>query len=134
MECVMRAATTTMTASTARRPLARLSGLNRRVVWGTMFIVAPMLVSGVPSARATDWPAKPVTVVVGYAAGGNTDVMARMASKKLSEDLKQSFVVENRIGAGGAPAAAPVAPAAPQGDTPVFAAAPRRLLMSPAQQ
>jgi len=121
----MRAATTTMTASTARRPLARLSGLNRRVVWGTMFIVAPMLVSGVPSARATDWPAKPVTVVVGYAAGGNTDVMARMASKKLSEDLKQSFVVENRIGAGGALAAAYVAQAAPDGYTLFFAAAPQ---------
>ena len=119
----MRAATTTMTASTARRPLARLSGLNRRVVWG-MLIVAPMLVSGVPSARATDWPAKAVTVVVGYAAGGNTDVMARMASKKLSEDLKQSFVVENRIGAGGALAAAYVAQAAPDGYTLFFAAAP----------
>src|SRR5712672_2651299 len=125
MECVMRAALTTMTSSTARRPLARLSGLNRRVVWGTMFIVAPMLVSGVPSARATDWPAKPVTVVVGYAAGGNTDVMARMASKKLSEDLKQSFVVENRIGAGGALAAAYVAQAAPDGYTLFFAAAPQ---------
>jgi tripartite-type tricarboxylate transporter receptor subunit TctC len=90
-----------------------------------MFIVAPMLVSGVPSARATDWPAKPVTVVVGYAAGGNTDVMARMASKKLSEDLKQSFVVENRIGAGGALAAAYVAQAAPDGYTLFFAAAPQ---------
>lgn len=121
----MRAATTTMPASTARRPLARQSGLDRRVVWGTMLIVAPMLVSGVPSARATDWPAKPVTVVVGYAAGGNTDVMARMASKKLSEDLKQSFVVENRIGAGGALAAAYVAQAAPDGYTLFFAAAPQ---------
>ena len=120
----MRAATTTMPSSTARRPLARLSGLNRRVVRGTMLIVAPMLVSGVTPARATDWPAKPVTVVVGYAAGGNTDVMARMASKKLSEDLKQSFVVENRIGAGGALAAAYVAQAAPDGYTLFFAAAP----------
>jgi Tripartite tricarboxylate transporter family receptor len=90
-----------------------------------MFIVAPMLVSGVPSARATDWPAKPVTVVVGYAAGGNTDVMARMASKKLSEVLKQSFVVENRIGAGGALAAAYVAQAALDGYTLFFAAAPQ---------
>ena len=63
-------------------------------------LVAPVLVPGAALAQATDWPAKPVTVVVGYAAGGNTDVMARMASKKLTEDLKQSFVVENRIGAG----------------------------------
>ena len=90
----MRAATTTM-GSTARQLLARV-----RVVRGTTLIVAPVLMLAMTSARATDWPAKPVTVVVGYAAGGNTDVMARMASKKLSEDLKQSFIVENRIGAG----------------------------------
>jgi hypothetical protein len=40
-------------------------------------------------AQVNDWPTRPVTVVVGYAAGGNTDVMARMASRKLAEDLKQ---------------------------------------------
>ena len=53
-------------------------------------------------AQAADWPARPVTVIVGYAAGGNTDVMARMASRTLSEEFRQSFVVDNRIGAGGA--------------------------------
>jgi tripartite-type tricarboxylate transporter receptor subunit TctC len=56
-----------------------------------MLVAAPVLVPGAALAQATDWPAKPVTVVVGYAAGGNTDVMARMASKKLTEDLKQSL-------------------------------------------
>jgi tripartite-type tricarboxylate transporter receptor subunit TctC len=63
-------------------------------------------------AQAADWPARPVTVIVGYAAGGNTDVMARMASRTLSEEFRQSFVVDNRIGAGGALAAAYVAQAA----------------------
>ena len=116
----MPSATTAM-ASTARRPLARVNGLKRRAIWGAMLITAPTLVSGATLARATDWPAKPVTVVVGYAAGGNTDVMARMASKRLSEDLKQSFIVENRIGAGGALAAAYVAQAAPDGYTLFFA-------------
>jgi len=77
------------------------------------------------SAQAIDWPAKPVTVVVGYAAGGNTDVMARMASRSLSESLNQNFVVENRIGAGGALAAAYVAQAAPDGYTLFFAASPQ---------
>ncbi|HEY7242889.1 MAG TPA: tripartite tricarboxylate transporter substrate binding protein [Xanthobacteraceae bacterium] len=77
------------------------------------------------TVEAADWPARPVTVVVGYAAGGNTDVMARMASRTLSEQLGQSFVVDNRIGAGGALAAAYVAQAAPDGYTLFFAAAPQ---------
>lgn len=84
-----------------------------------------LLASTQVSAQESDWPNKPVTVVVGYAAGGNTDVMARMASKSLSENLKQSFVVENRIGAGGALAAASVAQAAPDGYTVFFAASPQ---------
>jgi tripartite-type tricarboxylate transporter receptor subunit TctC len=77
------------------------------------------------AAQAADWPARPVTVVVGYAAGGNTDVMARMASQTLSEHFGQIFVVENRIGAGGALAAAYVAHAAPDGYTLFFAASPQ---------
>ena len=76
-------------------------------------------------AQATDWPTRSVTVVVGYAAGGNTDVMARMASKTLSEELKQSFVVDNRVGAGGAIAATYAAQAAPDGYTLFFAASPQ---------
>jgi tripartite-type tricarboxylate transporter receptor subunit TctC len=91
-------------------------------------VVAMLAALAAPStvhAQATDWPTRPVTVVVGYAAGGNTDVMARMASKKLTEDLKQSFVVDNRIGAGGALAAAYVAQAAPDGYTVFFAASPQ---------
>ena len=76
-------------------------------------------------SQAAEWPARPVTVVVGYAAGGNTDVMARMASRSLSEALGQSFVVDNRIGAGGALAAAYVAQAAPDGYTLFFAASPQ---------
>jgi tripartite-type tricarboxylate transporter receptor subunit TctC len=85
-------------------------------------------------AQATDWPARPVTVVLGYAAGGNTDVMARMASKSLTESLKQSFVVENRIGAGGALAAAHVAQAAPDGYTLFFAASPQIAIVPQVQK
>jgi tripartite-type tricarboxylate transporter receptor subunit TctC len=78
-----------------------------------------------PSAQAQDWPSKTVTVVVPFAAGGNTDVMARMASNKLAAELKQTFVVENRVGAGGAIAANFVAQAAPDGHTLLFGAAPQ---------
>ena len=121
----MPSATTTTVAPTDRLLFAFGSRLGRRVVWAAVLAAAPALMPGTALAQATDWPAKPVTVVVGYAAGGNTDVMARMASKKLTEDLKQSFVVENRIGAGGALAAAYVAQAAPDGYTLFFAAAPQ---------
>ncbi len=76
-------------------------------------------------AQGTDWPTKTVTVVVPFAAGGNTDVMARMASSRLSTELKQNFVVENRVGAAGAIAAAYVAQAAPDGYTLLFGAAPQ---------
>ena len=76
-------------------------------------------------AQGTDWPTKTVTVVVPFAAGGNTDVMARMASQRLSTELKQNFVVENRVGAAGAIAAAYVAQAAPDGYTLLFGAAPQ---------
>jgi tripartite-type tricarboxylate transporter receptor subunit TctC len=76
-------------------------------------------------AQGTDWPTKTVTVVVPFAAGGNTDVMARMASQRLSTELKQNFLVENRVGAAGALAAAYVAQAAPDGYTLLFGAAPQ---------
>ena len=96
----------------------------RGVRWVTLAMAA-LLAPACAHAQATDWPARAVTVVVGYAAGGNTDVMARMASKSLTENLRQSFVVENRIGAGGALAAAYVAQAAPDGYTLFFAASPQ---------
>jgi tripartite-type tricarboxylate transporter receptor subunit TctC len=79
---------------------------------------------GAAMAPAAEWPTRTVTVVVPYAAGGNTDIMARMAAQKLSEAFGQSFIVDNRVGAGGALAASYVAQAAPDGYTLFFAAAP----------
>jgi tripartite-type tricarboxylate transporter receptor subunit TctC len=88
-------------------------------------VLATALASGAAQAETADWPSRTVTVVVPFAAGGNTDIMARLASRKLSETLKQNFVVENRLGAGGAIAATYVAQAAPDGYTLFFAAAPQ---------
>src|SRR5262249_17444636 len=54
------------------------------------------------TASAQDvWPSKPVTVVVPFAAGGNTDVLARIFAERMSRQLGQQFVIENRAGAGG---------------------------------
>jgi len=58
--------------------------------------------SGCITASAQDaWPSKPVTVIVPFAAGGNTDVLARIFAERLSQRLRQQFVIENRAGAGG---------------------------------
>jgi tripartite-type tricarboxylate transporter receptor subunit TctC len=53
------------------------------------------------TALAQDWPAKPITIVVPFVAGGTTDIVARIAAQALSERLHQSVVVENVGGAGG---------------------------------
>lgn len=74
------------------------------------------------SVSAADWPTKPVTVIVPFGAGGNTDMMARLAAQHLSAKFGQSFVVENRPSAGGALGTGQVAAAAPDGYTLLFAA------------
>jgi len=68
------------------------------------------------SAQGT-WPSKPVTVIVPFGAGGNTDVLARIYSARLSERLGQQFVVENRVGAGSITGLTGLAKAAPDGYT-----------------
>lgn len=54
-----------------------------------------------PAAAQSNWPDKPVTVIVPYAAGGNTDVAARIFTDRLAARLGKPFLVENRSGAGG---------------------------------
>ena len=71
-------------------------------------------------AYATDWPTRPVTIITTTGAGGNTDLMARMAAEHLTTKLGKPFVVENRPGAGGALASGMVANAAPDGYTMLF--------------
>ncbi len=75
--------------------------MNKRYLLGTIALaVSSMLVPGIASAQ--DFPPKrPVTLFVGFAAGGAADAAARLIAKKLTENIGQNVVVENKAGAGG---------------------------------
>ncbi|RYF54683.1 MAG: tripartite tricarboxylate transporter substrate binding protein BugD [Comamonadaceae bacterium] len=66
---------------------------------------------------AADFPTRPITLVVPFAAGGPTDIVARSLGASMSKDLGQTIVIENRLGAGGTIAAGSVAKASPDGYT-----------------
>ena len=75
-------------------------------------------------ALAQDWPVRPIKLIVPFAAGGNTDSIARLVSERLTSSLGQPVVVENKLGAGGGIAAEFVAKASPDGYTLLMAAMP----------
>jgi tripartite-type tricarboxylate transporter receptor subunit TctC len=79
--------------------------------------VIAVLLAPLGTAGAQDWPARPVTLVVPYAAGGPVDTIGRILATRLSEVLGQQVVVENAGGAGGMTGASRVAKAAPDGYT-----------------
>jgi tripartite-type tricarboxylate transporter receptor subunit TctC len=85
------------------------------------FAIAAGAMSLPAAGWATDWPNRPVTILVPTAAGGNTDLMARMAADHLTHKLGQTFVVENRPSAGGAVTSTQVSTAEPDGYTILFA-------------
>ena len=93
--------------------------MRRRVVAGCICMTA----ATVATAQVPTYPAKPIRFLVGFAAGGATDVSARMLSQRLAEALGQSMVVENRPGSGGLIATEAVSKSAADGYT---------LLMMPA--
>ena len=83
-----------------------------RILTGVLFAAA----AGLAQAQA-GWPTKPITLVVPFAAGGPTDVVARTLGAAMTKSLGQTVVVENKLGAGGTVAATAVAKAAPDGYT-----------------
>ena len=86
----------------------------RFVFWAIVWAATVIPAFG---AKADDWPAKPVRIIVPYAAGGNADVWARIIADPLSEAFDQQFYVENRGGAGGLIGSQAVAKAKPDGYT-----------------
>lgn len=72
---------------------------------------------GPAAAQSETWPTRPIRLVVGFAAGGATDIVGRLIAPGLGERLGQTIYVENRAGAGGNLAAASVAQAEPDGYT-----------------
>src|SRR5215217_9789291 len=92
-----------------------------RALLPSLSIIAALVALAGP-LHAADWPTRPVTVIVPFGAGGNTDMMARLGAQHLTAKLGQTFVVENRPSAGGALGTGQVAAAAPDGYTLLFSA------------
>jgi tripartite-type tricarboxylate transporter receptor subunit TctC len=83
---------------------------------GLLFSIATLAFSAAAISQS-GFPTRTVTLTVGFAPGGGTDTAARIVAKKLTENIGQSVVVENRAGAGGNIAAQHIAGAAPDGYT-----------------
>jgi tripartite-type tricarboxylate transporter receptor subunit TctC len=83
-------------------------------------LAAAMLVPA-GRAKAAAWPERPITIIVPYPPGGNNDIMARLLSPTLGNELGQTVVVENRAGGGGTIGSAAAARAEPDGYTLLFA-------------
>jgi tripartite-type tricarboxylate transporter receptor subunit TctC len=83
----------------------------------TRAVVLIALFAAVLPAQAQDYPSRPITLIVPYAAGGGNDLMARTAAEKMSKTLGHQIVIENRGGAGGSIATRAIAKAAADGYT-----------------
>jgi tripartite-type tricarboxylate transporter receptor subunit TctC len=98
-------------------PAAQPASWTRRHWLVTVAAGSAALACGTAWAQAGDYPNKPVRVVVAFTAGGTTDILARAVSQKLSERLKQSFIIDNMPGGGGNIGTEMAARAAPDGYT-----------------
>ena len=92
----------------------------RAAVTGVVCLLS--LAAGIAPVAAADYPSRPVKWMIGFAAGGPVDIVARIMSQWLSDRLGQQFVVENRTGSGGNIAAAAAIASPPDGYTLLFVA------------
>jgi len=88
----------------------------RRTYLFSLALITLVAASGLAQAQSA-WPSKPVKIVVPFAPGGTTDILARAVAPELAKAFGQAFVIENRAGAGGNIGAEQVAKSAPDGYT-----------------
>jgi tripartite-type tricarboxylate transporter receptor subunit TctC len=89
----------------------------RRIAMGLVALGLCAFTSPIGDALALDYPTRPVRFIVGYPAGGSTDIIARLIGQRLSERLGQQFVIENKPGAGNNIGTETVVKADPDGYT-----------------
>ena len=83
----------------------------------TIAAAAIAVAAGISAVNAQDYPARPITLIVPFAAGGPTDVIARIAADHMSKTLGQQLVIENSVGAGGTTGSTRASRANPDGYT-----------------
>ena len=88
--------------------------MSKLLAWPILALAA-LVIAG--NARAAEYPARPITMIVPFAAGGTSDVIARAVAEQMALDLKQTIIIENVAGAGGSTALTRAARAPPDGYT-----------------
>src|SRR5712675_3038218 len=104
--------------------------MGRRFARNLVAVAATLgaMVAALAAATGGDWPAKPVRVIVAYAAGGANDLLGRVFCEQLSAALGQQFFVENRTGGGGLVGTEAAARAEPDGYTLIVSGMPSHVL------
>ena len=94
-----------------------MSAISRRRFIGNAAAASAIPLIGSPAHAQTDWPTKPIKIIAGYPAGGQTDLFARTYGEYIRSETGQNVTVENKAGASGSVAAVEAKRAAPDGYT-----------------